>query len=116
MADAMVRGDFRNEHTTRHEARKLKGNGQCESCSAAGVHIHHKDENPTNNAPGNLMRLCIKCHRQAHRKIVNCKYCGEPSVRIVQGYCLKHYTRFRKWGNPALVKRNQNAMLEIVDD
>lgn len=29
-------------------------------------HIHHRDENPGNNAPENLQLLCVRCHAKAH--------------------------------------------------
>lgn len=116
MANSMVKGASRTQRTTRHQAQKIKGSGPCESCGDPGAHVHHKDRNPGNNSPANLSRLCLPCHRKAHRIAVQCKHCGDESGRIVQGYCLKHYARFHKWGHPAMVKRNQNTALEIVKD
>lgn len=43
----------------------------CEKCGAVGLqrdtHIHHKNLNPKDNAPGNLAMLCRKCHKEEHR-------------------------------------------------
>ena len=30
--------------------------------------VHHKDENPRNGAPSNLVGLCRRCHRRRHGK------------------------------------------------
>ena len=30
--------------------------------------IHHKDRNPENNNPANLILLCKKCHKKIHDK------------------------------------------------
>jgi predicted nucleic acid-binding Zn ribbon protein len=29
--------------------------------------VHHRDENPLNNAPENLITLCHRCHKLVHR-------------------------------------------------
>ena len=31
-----------------------------------GVHVHHKDEEPRNGEPDNLIALCGRCHRRRH--------------------------------------------------
>lgn len=39
----------------------------CEECGTpGGLHVHHKDRNPSNNDPGNLMTLCGSCHLLLH--------------------------------------------------
>jgi len=30
-------------------------------------HVHHKDRDPLNNEYVNLVALCVRCHRKAHR-------------------------------------------------
>lgn len=42
--------------------------GKCSLCDAVGdnLHIHHKDHNPLNNDPSNLIELCSTCHRVEH--------------------------------------------------
>lgn len=95
-------------------ARRQSGKavkGECESCGRTGrLHVHHKNENPLNNAPSNLMTLCGSCHRQAHspnfagtpgqRK--QCKHCSKPARQ--RGLCFTHLTRFKKYGDPLLRK------------
>ena len=40
----------------------------CETCGVKGskMHIHHKDRNPYNNEPSNLLVLCKHCHSRRH--------------------------------------------------
>ena len=38
----------------------------CEECGAAKSERHHKDENPLNNRPDNIARLCRRCHTKRH--------------------------------------------------
>lgn len=41
--------------------------GSCESCgSTQALHVHHCDENWSNNSPDNLQTLCRSCHRSWH--------------------------------------------------
>lgn len=55
--------------TCRQRAIKLRG-AKCEVCAGDGttsrLEIHHKDENPRNNDPANLMTLCQRCHAAHH--------------------------------------------------
>jgi 5-methylcytosine-specific restriction endonuclease McrA len=81
---------------------------KCEICARTGttLHVHHKDENPMNNAESNLMTLCGSCHRRAHspnytetgklRK--HCLLCAQPVAR--KGYCNTHLTRLKRHGDP----------------
>lgn len=47
-------------------ARKHKAQA-CSECGAiADLHVHHKDRNPANNEPANLMTLCASCHLRLH--------------------------------------------------
>lgn len=79
----------------------------CEHCgSTTRRHVHHRDENPLNNAPSNLQTLCVACHRLAHSQHFNattgqrmhCAHCANPAMR--RGLCWTHLTRFRKYGDP----------------
>lgn len=45
-------------------------NNKCVICDKEeGLHIHHKDNNPQNNLPENLIVLCGVCHKKAHMKV-----------------------------------------------
>jgi len=45
-------------------------NNRCVICDREeGLHIHHKDNNPKNNLPENLIVLCWVCHKKAHMKV-----------------------------------------------
>ena len=48
----------------RHEAEKLyEIGGPCENgCGGIAVDRHHLDDDTTNNAPENVMRVCRRCH------------------------------------------------------
>jgi 5-methylcytosine-specific restriction endonuclease McrA len=49
------------------DAQKRKGEWKCQLCGhsiKSGGHIHHKDRNPNNNNPSNLIAVCAKCHRK----------------------------------------------------
>lgn len=102
------------DNSRRQSARTVKA--ACENCgTTARLHVHHVDENPENNTPSNLMTLCATCHMRWHwtagkmrlRKAAPCKVCAAPSRKL--GYCMKHYQRFRKHGDPLLIRRG-NAL------
>lgn len=47
-----------------------KFNSECVICgSKEGLHIHHKDKNPSNNQISNLLVLCGVCHKKIHMKV-----------------------------------------------
>ena len=47
-----------------------KFNNECAICSRKeGLHIHHKDHNPSNNRMDNLIVLCGVCHKKIHMKV-----------------------------------------------
>ena len=76
--------------------------------------VHHKDGNPQNNDPLNLMRLCRSCHLKQHRGRKSCSICGKPVKGL--GFCEKHYQRFKKYGDPLMFKRNQNTPVIRLED
>lgn len=46
-----------------------KYNRECAICKVGeGLHIHHRDEDPSNNAIDNLIVLCGLCHKKVHMK------------------------------------------------
>lgn len=84
----------------------------CEACGREGrLHVHHVDENPSNNAPSNLRTLCPSCHRKSHSRNFKadgvtpmpCEHCVRPSVKL--GLCATHLTRLRRHGHPLAKKR-----------
>lgn len=39
----------------------------CAECgTVSDLHVHHKDRNPSNNDPTNLLTLCASCHLRLH--------------------------------------------------
>lgn len=47
----------------RRRARRRKPLALCEECSIApALDVHHRDGDPFNNTPDNLMGLCRRCH------------------------------------------------------
>jgi uncharacterized protein YlaI len=84
----------------------------CEMCGATeSLDRHHKDENPLNNEPSNVMTLCDACHTKLHwatgkkaKPKTLCVVCGAAAKG--RGYCLKHFQRFKKYGDPLLKKKS----------
>lgn len=97
-----------NPSAARSMARRRKAAGQCERCGKENARdVHHKDGNPQNNDPENLERICRGCHNRHHRKRKACSVCGKPQKGL--GFCDMHYQRFKKWGDPMMVKDNQHT-------
>jgi len=111
MALAMVKETCTSKSHTRMKAhRQVKP--ACQNCGKTGkLHVHHRDENPSNNSPSNLMTLCPSCHRLCHspRMMADgltpkpCAHCANPSVR--QGLCGTHLSRLKRYGHPLAKKR-----------
>lgn len=82
-------------------------------------HVHHKDHNGLNNDFDNLEVLTNKEHRRQHALedgITNqfghhsaqsliCKLDGCERPSSSNSMCVAHVTRYRRYGNPLLVKR-----------
>lgn len=48
---------------------RLDGEAVCEGCgSDSAIEVHHKDGDPRNTDPENLVGLCHSCHRKRHRR------------------------------------------------
>ena len=95
----------------------------CERCGDVKMlAVHHRDSNPTNNDPANLMTLCARCHMQKHwqewkettRPSKPCSVCGEPARK--RGMCQKHFQRWKKYGDPCLTKKNTASGWVLVRD
>lgn len=94
--------------TAHYHARKMVPAGCCNRCGKPDASdVHHKDGNHLNNSPENLERICRSCHNREHKQRGSCMICGKPHKGL--GYCDKHYQRFKKWGDPLMVKVNQHA-------
>lgn len=80
--------------------RRVGGYGAQEA-----LDVHHRDGDFQNNCLSNLQRICRSCHNKEHKQRGLCVICGAPQKGL--GYCDKHYQRFKKHGDPLLVKDNQ---------
>jgi len=54
-------------------------------------------------------QICRSCHMKQHRQKASCTLCDKPAKGL--GYCVKHYQRFKKWGDPMALKVNQHRPL-----
>ena len=101
--------------TAHYHARKIVPKGPCNRCGKPdALDVHHLDGNHQNNSPENLERICRSCHIREHHTKVSCKICGKPMKG--HGYCEKHYQRWKKYGNPFLVKDNQHTEIRLSAD
>lgn len=62
----------------------LRAHPMCEvkGCPRVAAVVHHRDEDPRNNAQGNLMGMCRECHEQHHGRQASqsgCYASGWPS-------------------------------------
>lgn len=106
---------FKSKHTGRQHAREMVPTGPCERCGVPNaLDVHHRNENPLDNSPENLERICRSCHVRHHQPKGFCTVCGKPQKGL--GYCEKHYQRFKKWGDPLLTKHNQHSPLQRSAD
>ncbi|MGA0604888.1 HNH endonuclease signature motif containing protein [Phenylobacterium sp. VNQ135] len=93
--------------TTHHHARKEVPPGPCSVCGKPDASdVHHKDGNHQNGSRSNLVRICRSCHIKEHRQRGSCSVCGAPVKGL--GFCEKHYQRFKRHGDPNVVKVNQH--------
>jgi hypothetical protein len=88
----------------RYRARTLTRKVRCEMCGATTrrLDVHHRDENPLNNAVENRIVLCRSCHLKGHRPRAACVICGQPQKG--HGYCNKHFIRWKRYGDPLMVR------------
>ena len=81
--------------SSRRRARNAVPPAPCLICGKTGyTEVHHKDENPMNNSPDNLVRLCKSCHARQHRHRASCVVCGLPAKG--HGLCTKHWQAWSK--------------------
>ena len=94
------------ENSRRQSAKTVKR--ACERCGRrqTRLYVHHRDRDPMNNGPTNLVTLCGSCHRLSHSPNFSettgqkktCSYCSAPVAR--KGLCCSHLTRLKRNGNP----------------
>jgi len=73
-AEIKVCGKFKTNRVAIKSEEKdailRKFGNKCSICSRTeGLHIHHKDKNPSNNRMDNLIVLCGVCHKKIHMKV-----------------------------------------------
>lgn len=71
----------------------------CAVCQSDGCHIHHIDQNNTNNAEENLVVLCVRHHNEAHTKRDHAKNLDSSALRGAK----------TKWTSHVKEKREKTA-------
>jgi hypothetical protein len=105
-----------------HGQRKMAAVRECQVCGSPGdLHVHHRDENPRNNADENLVKVCTNCHAKLHHgwwvgvvthpdEIVSIREIGVEDVYdlemeapfhnyVADGFIVHNSTRFCNYGN-----------------
>lgn len=90
---------------------------RCGSCGVTEkLHLHHNDQDRTNNSAANLQTLCASCHTKWHwehgkksKRLhpLMCTVCGKPAYR--SGLCNTHRTRQRRYGSPYLMRKQESG-------
>jgi hypothetical protein len=114
-----------NREAASRQARKVASDQgllkkTCETCgSCSRLNLHHIDGDNTNNTPSNLMTLCASCHTTWHwrhgknaRQKATCSVCGKPASGL--GLCQKHYQRYKRHGDPLLVKMGGRKLVRVL--
>jgi 5-methylcytosine-specific restriction endonuclease McrA len=68
---------------------KERDGHRCTICGSAGdLHVHHRDQDPTNDHPANLVTLCGYCHARVHAE--ERRDGGASRVEAVLSVCGNH--------------------------
>ena len=113
------------KHATPKNSRRQSqktAKAACEMCGRSKVrlHVHHRDENPLNNASRNLQTLCGSCHRRSHSRNWDattgrrkaCAHCSSDARQ--RGLCWTHLTRFKRYGDPLVKKIKLGSTWKLV--
>jgi hypothetical protein len=88
----------------------FKCNNRCCICQTPFIHIHHIDEDPSNNDIDNLAPICPNCHSQAHSSSKLTKNLTAPRVKILRDkwyeYCDKRRDSLQASPNALLKLKN----------
>lgn len=104
--------------TRQHTISQAKRKQWCERCGEMPerkslLHVHHINKDWADHSAANLTTLCIVCHLGLHKKEKGvCKVCQEPVKG--HGLCMKHYQRWKKYGDPLLTRKVGGHGCEIV--
>ena len=71
----------------------------CAVCQSDGCHIHHIDQDHSNNAEDNLIVLCVSHHNEAHTKRDHSKNLDSSALRDAK----------QKWNAAVQAKRERTA-------
>lgn len=79
--------DARDQARQQYWRRRSKQGWRCPGCGRSRdeverVDVHHRDGNPKNNDPDNLVALCKRCHLQGrHGRDIDQEALGPPEPR-----------------------------------
>jgi hypothetical protein len=67
--NAQVNPTTTNKQTMLARSAKFR-KAACERCGVTErLHVHHRDQDRTNNDPSNLETLCVLCHNRHHFRL-----------------------------------------------
>jgi len=109
------KGDAACNEAKRHRAQLLYPLGKCEECPKPATDRHHLDDDPGNNCPENIKKLCRRCHMIADGRLANfinlssnrpnqppkpCQHCGRLKKPLRHGLCEACSEHLRRKGFP----------------
>ena len=90
------KGNDINDFGARERARRLYPSiGPCVLCGNAKSQRHHKDGNPRNNAPENIIIVCMKCHMKLDGRYERFKTMGARVFSEARKALMLKYERRR---------------------
>lgn len=89
---------------------------QCDYCGKRPeqtLHVHHKNEDWTDHRDTNLQTLCHSCHMKHHHPRMGkcCTVIGCVSPSRKRRMCQKHFQRWKRHGDPLLIKQRERGSL-----